>query len=431
MELYELRTQKSRILHDEARKFLPGGVTYAIKYWEPYPIYVSRAKGSRIWDVDGNEYLDFWMGHAAIIMGHAYEPVIRAAKEQLELGAHLGFCHEWEIKLAEIVTKMVPSVRLFRATNSGTEANMYAIRLARAYTRKSKIAKFEGHWHGGYDALHKAVNPPLDKPASLGLTDCVMNDTIVLPFNDLEGVRQKVKGENLACIILEPVMGSNGMIPADREFLKGLRELCDELDILLIFDEVITGFRLAKGGAQEYYGVLPDITTFGKVLGGGIFPAGGFGGREDIMELLDQTKRKHYEMSFHGGTYAGNPLTARAGYTLLSELIKGDVYPKINALGEKARKGLEDVFSRHKVSAHVTGVGSLFAVHFTKEKPRDIRSAIGDTKLAKDCFYFMLNNNILCMKPSKQVFAPSVAHSEEDIERLLSVMEEFLRQVLI
>ena len=431
MELYELRTQKSRILHDEARKFLPGGVTYAIKYWEPYPIYVSRAKGSRIWDVDGNEYLDFWMGHAAIIMGHAYEPVIRAAKEQLELGAHLGFCHEWEIKLAEIVTKMVPSVRLFRATNSGTEANMYAIRLARAYTGKSKIAKFEGHWHGGYDALHKAVNPPLDKPASLGLTDCVMNDTIVLPFNDLEDVRQKVKGENLACIILEPVMGSNGMIPADREFLKGLRELCDELDILLIFDEVITGFRLAKGGAQEYYGVLPDITTFGKVLGGGIFPAGGFGGREDIMELLDQTKRKHYEMSFHGGTYAGNPLTARAGYTLLSELIKGDVYPKINALGEKARKGLEDVFSRHKVSAHVTGVGSLFAVHFTKEKPRDIRSAIGDTKLAKDCFYFMLNNNILCMKPSKQVFAPSVAHSEEDIERLLSVMEEFLRQVPI
>jgi glutamate-1-semialdehyde 2,1-aminomutase len=224
-------------------------------------------------------------------------------------------------------------------------------------------------------------------------------------------------------------MGSNGMIPADREFLKGLRELCDELDILLIFDEVITGFRLARGGAQEYYGVLPDITTFGKILGGGIFPAGGFGGREDIMELLDQTKRKHYEMSFHGGTYAGNPLTARAGYTLLSELIKGDVYPKINALGEKARKGLEDIFSRHKVNAHVTGVGSLFAVHFTKEKPRDIRGAIGDTQLAKDCFYFMLNNNILCMKPSKQVFAPSAAHSEEDIELLLSVMEEFLKRV--
>ncbi|MEM0456890.1 MAG: aspartate aminotransferase family protein [Nitrososphaerota archaeon] len=428
-ELYELRTQKSRALYNEAIKFLPGGVTYAIKYWEPYPIYVSKAKGSRIWDVDGNEYLDFWMGHAAIIMGHAYEPVIRAAREQLELGAHLGFCHEWEVKLAEIVTKAVPSVKLFRATNSGTEANMYAIRLARAYTGKNKIAKFEGHWHGGYDALHKAVNPPLDKPASLGLTDGVMNDTIVLPFNDLEGVRQRVKREDLACIILEPVMGSNGMIPADREFLKGLRELCDELGILLIFDEVITGFRLARGGAQEYYGVLPDITTFGKILGGGIFPAGGFGGREDIMELLDQRKRKHYEMSFHGGTYAGNPLTARAGYTLLSELTKGEVYPKINALGERARKGLEDVFSRYKVAIHVTGVGSLFAIHFTKEKPKDVRSAVGDTKLARDYFHFLLNNNILCMKPSKQVFAPSVAHSEEDIERLLSVTEEFLRQV--
>ncbi|MCS7136468.1 MAG: aspartate aminotransferase family protein [Nitrososphaerota archaeon] len=428
-DFYEFKTQKSRVLYDEARRFLPGGVSYAIKYWEPYPIYVSRAKGSKICDVDGNEYLDFWMGHTAIIMGHAYEPVIKAAKEQLELGAHLGFCHEWEVKLAEIITKMVPSVKLFRATNSGTEANMYAIRLARAYTGKRKIAKFEGHWHGGYDALHKAVNPPLDKPASLGLTECVMSDTIVLPFNDLEGVRQKVKGEPLACIILEPVMGSNGMIPADREFLKGLRELCDELDILLIFDEVITGFRLAKGGAQEYYGVLPDITTFGKVLGGGIFPAGGFGGREDIMELLDQTKRKHYETSFHGGTYAGNPLTTRAGYTLLSELIKGEVYPKINALGEKARKGLEDIFSRYKIDAHVTGVGSLFSIHFTKEKPKDVRSAIGDTKLTKDCFYFLLRNNILCMKPSKQVFAPSAAHSEEDIEYLLSVMEDFSRRV--
>ncbi|PUA31446.1 MAG: hypothetical protein B9J98_06250 [Candidatus Terraquivivens tikiterensis] len=427
-EAYEVRTNRSRALYEEAKRFLPGGVTYAIKYWEPYPVYVSRAKGSRVWDVDGNEYVDFWMGHAAIIMGHAYEPVIKAAREQLELGPHLGFCHEWEVKLAEIVTRMVPSVKLFRATNSGTEANMYAIRLARAYTGRSKIAKFEGHWHGGYDALHKAVNPPLDKPASLGLTDGVMNDTIVLPFNDLEGVRQRIKGENLACIILEPVMGSNGMIPADREFLKGLRELCDELGILLIFDEVITGFRLAKGGAQEYFGILPDITVFGKILGGGIFPAGGFGGREEIMELLDQTRRKHYESSFHGGTYAGNPLTARAGYTLLSELMKGEVYPKINALGGKARKELEDLFSRYEVEAHVTGVGSLFAIHFTREKPRDIRTAMGDPRLTKGFFYFLLDNGILCMKPSKQLFAISAAHTEEDIDRLVSVTEEFLRQ---
>lgn len=428
---FEKRTVNSRNLYERALKVLPGGVTYPIKYWEPYPIYVRKGEGCRLWDVDGNCYIDFWMGHGALIMGHAFKIVMDAAIDQIMQGAHLGFCHEWEVKLAEVVRRLVPSVKMFRATNSGTEANMYAIRLARAYTGRKKIAKFEGHWHGGYDALHKAVIPPLDKPASLGITESVSSDTIVLPFNDLEGVRNRIKNEELACIIIEPVMGANGCIPADPEFLKGLREICDERGILLIFDEVITAFRLSKGGAQEYFGVKPDITTFGKIIGGGAFPGGGFGGREDIMELLDPTKKRpHYEMSFHGGTYAGNPLTTRAGYTLLSYLEENEanIYPRINSLGKKLRDGLEEIFQRYNIHAHATGLGSMVGVHFTKDKPFDIVTATKDKdiQMTKNYFYFMLRNGIIFLKPDRPVFLISAAHGEEEIHRVLEFTEEFL-----
>jgi len=431
VEEYRSKTVRSRGLYERACNYLPGGVTYAVKYWEPYPVYANRAKGSRVWDVDGNEYIDFWMGHFAIIMGHAYGPVLEAAREQIELGAHFGYCHEWEIEHAKIISEMSPCVDFFRATNSGTEANMYAIRLARAYTKRSKVGKFEGNWHGGYDALHKAVNPPLDKPPSLGLTEDTLKDTIVLPYNDIDGVVKIAKKEALACIVIEPVMGAGGFIPAEREFLKGLRELCDEEGILLIFDEVITGFRLARGGAQEYYGVVPDLAVFGKTIGGGVFPAGGFGGKAEIMELLDYTRgRKPYEAVFHGGTYAGNPLSTRAGYVVLSELKKGYVYPKIDGLGEKARKGLREIFDRYGVEAHVTGLCSVFGIHFTREKPRDVRTATQtrDVERCKRLFQYLISNGILFLKPDKPVFSISAAHSSEDVEKLLFLVEDFARK---
>ncbi|MEM3553276.1 MAG: aminotransferase class III-fold pyridoxal phosphate-dependent enzyme, partial [Candidatus Bathyarchaeia archaeon] len=211
----------SKKLFEEAKKFLPGGVTYALRYFEPYPFYVVKAKGSKIWDIDGNEYIDFWMGHGAIITGHMYEPIIKALKEQLEYGFHFGWCNEWEIKWAKAVCRWF-STDMVRPTNSGTEANMYAIRLARAYTGKIKVGKFEGGWHGGYDNLHKSVNYPYDKPASLGLTEESIKNIVTLPYNDLEGVYKKVKKEELACIIVEPIMGAGGCIPAEKEFLKGL-----------------------------------------------------------------------------------------------------------------------------------------------------------------------------------------------------------------
>lgn len=428
---YVEATPTSRARFKEARKYLPGGVSYSIRYFEPYPIYVSRALDRRIWDLDGNEYTDYWMGHGALIMGHGYRRVVEAAVSQIREYAHVGFPHEWEVKLAEQVSRMVESVEMMRFTNSGTEAAMYACRLARAYTGRKFLAKFEGGWHGGYDCLHLGVQPPYDSPGSLGILEESLRYTILLPFNDLEGVRRKVRGIELAAIIIEPVLGAGGAIPADRDFLKGLREICDELGALLIFDEVITGFRLSPGGAQKVYGVKPDLTIFGKILGGGEFPAGGFGGRSDVMELLDQIKYpRPQERAFQGGTYAANPLTTRAGYTLLKELEENPaIYQKLDMLGERARRGIEEAFSRHGVMAHVTGMGSMIGIHFTPRRPRDARTAQleKDLRLAKAFFQHLLDNGIIYLTPETPHLFISAAHELEDIERLIGVVEDFSR----
>lgn len=426
------RTPRSKDLFEEAKGVLPGGVTYGLRYFEPYPFYVTRARGSKVWDKDGNEYLDLWMGHAAIITGHAYEPIMKVVEEQLELGIHFGWCNEWEIKWAKAVCGWF-SADMVRPTNSGTEANMYAIRLARACTGRSRVGKFEGGWHGGYDGLHKAVNYPYDKPASLGLTEAVTNDIVALPYNDLDGVERRMGKEELACIIVEPVMGAAGFVPAEKEFLKGLRELCDEKGALLIFDEVITGFRFFKG-AQHFYGVKPDLTTLGKAVGGQYFPgAGAFCGRAEFMKELDQIKRERFwERVFHGGTYTGNALTTRAGYTLIKDLEgRADhVYGYLDRLGEKARRGLKEIFDEGGVEAYVTGVGSLFAIHFTKERPINglTSERTKDVKATKKLFNFMLDRGVAYLSPSKAHFVLALAHTEADIEKFLALMEEFVKK---
>lgn len=423
----------SQKMFEKAKKCLPGGVTYVFRYIEPHPFYVAKARGSRLWDMDGNEYTDYWAGHGAILMGHGYAPVIEAVKDQLDYGAHFGFSHEWEVKWAEQICKMIPSSEMVRPTNSGTEANMYVIRLARAYTGRSKIGKFGGHWHGGYDALHKAVSYPFDKPSSLGLTEGVSDDTVILPFNDLNGVRAKIKRETLACIILEPIMGACGFLTPENDFLNGLRELCDEKGILLVFDEIITGFRL-PGGAQKFYNVKPDLTTLGKIVGGQYFPAGALCGHEEIMGKIDHIKYPHFhERSFHGGTYTGNPLVARAGYTLLRELERrgGDIYSHLSMLGKRVRDGLIDIFEGKKVQAYVTGVESMFAIHFTKERPIDALTAerTKNLSLTKALFTFMLHNKIVYLSPKTAHLFISVSHSTEDIERFLSLTEEFANRL--
>jgi glutamate-1-semialdehyde 2,1-aminomutase len=423
---YVSKTSKSKALYERAKKVLPAGVSYGIRYFEPYPFYTAKAKGSKLYDVDGNEYIDFWLGHTALILGHSPPTVVEAVKRQLENGTHYGTSHELEIKLAEKVAKMVSSAEMVRFTNSGTEANMYATRLARAYTGRSKVAKFEGGWHGGYDALHIGVHYPFDIPESAGLTAGTLQDTIVLPFNDLEGVEEKLKDEKVSFIVVEPVLGAGGGIPVEKEFLKGLREFCDEKEILLIFDEVITGFRLAPGGAQQFYGVKPDITIFGKILGGG-FPIGAFCGSRKIMEKLDTLLHKRPHYSFHGGTFAANPITMTAGLATLKTLEDGQLISKLNKLGDKIRRQLKEIFEANDVDVQVTGASSLFNTHFTKEEVKGANAAFkADRKKLVEYNLQLIENGILFLPT--HTGALSTAHSRTDVEKLFSETEKYAKQ---
>lgn len=424
MDKYTSKTRTSMTLYNRAKKVLPAGVSYGIRYFEPYPFYTAKAHGSRLWDVDGNEYIDFWLGHAALILGHSPKEVVKVVKKQLENGTHYGTSHELEIALAEQVVKMVPNAEMVRFTNSGTEANMYATRLARAFTGRDTIAKFEGGWHGGYDALHVGVKQPFDLPESAGLTHGTLQDTLLLPFNDLEGVEKRLKNKQPASIVVEPVLGAGGAVPAEKEFLKGLREFCDRKDILLIFDEVITGFRLAPGGGQQFYGVNADITVLGKILGGG-FPVGAFCGSKKIMERIDNIayKRPHY--SFHGGTFSGNPMTMTAGLTTLKILEDGRVTSRLNRQGDEIRERLRRIFEKHNVDAQVVGLGSLFNVHFTKEPIRDALAVFrADKKRLLEYNLTLMTNGIFFLPT--HCGALSTAHLEADLQKLFKETEDYL-----
>ena len=423
---YLSKTTKSNQLYHKAKAVLPSGVAYIIRHFEPYPFYTARAKGSKLTDVDGNEYIDFWMGHCSLIFGHSPPEIMKEVEQQIWNGTQYGTCHELEIALAEQVVKMVPSAEMVRFTNSGTEAIMYATRLARTYTNREKIAKFEGGWHGGYDALHVAVKPPLDVPESGGLTSGVQKDTIVLPFNDIEGVRNRIRNEELAAVVVEPLQGAGGCIPAEKEFLKGLRELCSEKGALLIFDEVITGFRMAPGGGQQYYGVLPDITVVGKIMGGG-FPIGAFAGRREIMQHVDVLMYERPEFSFHGGTFSANPISMTAGLATLKMLEDGRILNELNKRGNKLRQQLSDIFERNNIDVEVVGLTSLLNTHFTREKVKDIHCVFrADRKKLVDYHMHLIANGIFFL-PTK-TGALSTAHTDDDIEKLLTKAESYAKR---
>ncbi len=420
---YAARTSKSRMLYERAKRVLPAGVSYGIRFFEPYPFYTTRAQGSKLYDVDGNEYVDFWLGHTAHILGHGHPKVLDAVKNQIERGTHFGTAHEGEVLLAEQVAKMVRSAEMTRFANSGTEGNMYAARLARAYTKKRKIGKFEGGWHGGYDALHVGVKYPFNVPESAGLTEGALEDTVLLPYNDLDQVKDRLK-DDFAAIIVEPVLGAGGGVPADKQFLQGLREFCTDKDGLLIFDEVITGFRLAPGGAQQYFCVEPDLTVFGKILGGGS-PVGAFSGRTDLMQTVNSLTHKRPECSFHGGTFVANPVTMTAGLATLKLLEDGKIIQELNHSGDRIRQKLGELFAARGVPVRVMGAGSLFNVHFTDKPVRNAsdvytsdRSKLVEynTSLIQEGVFFLPTHN----------GALSSAHSKEDISKLYSATEAYL-----
>ena len=426
LKRYASKTSKSRKLYDKAKKLLPAGVSYFIRYFEPYPFYTKEAKGSKIIDIDGNVYIDFWMGHYSLILGHSPPEVVRAVRNQIEKGFHYGTSHELEVAMAEQIVRMIPSAKMVRFANSGTEAAMYATRLARTCTDREKIVKVEGCWHGGYDALHKAVKPPFDIPETSGITSGVSKDTITIPFNDLEGARKKLRKEEFAAIIVEPVIGAGGGIPAEKDFLKGLKEICTEKHALLIFDEVITGFRLAPGGAQQYFGILPDVTILGKIMGGGL-PIGAIAGAIEIMEHMDPTMYERPKFSFHGGTFCANPIVMTAGLATLKELEGGRLQNQLNKIGNKIRRQLTEVFERKNVDAQVTGISSLFDTHFTHEKVKDVEGVFrADRKKLEDYHLYLITKGVFFL-PTK-LGALSRAHSEEDLEKLITETENYVRE---
>ena len=370
--IYRKRSPRSREAYERARKVLPGGVCHAIRHFPPYPFFVTSAKGTQIEDVDGNRYVDYWMGHCALLLGHGHPRVLEALRSQMEDGLHWGIVNPWQVELAEAVVRMVPCAEEVRFCNTGAEATSYAVRLARGATGRSTVLKAEGGWHGYCTDLLKAVHFPVERPESQGLPASLDRDVSTFPFNDIEGATAAIReAEDLAAVIVEPVLGAGGAIPAEPAFLRALQEETRERDALLIFDEVITGFRLAPGGGQEHYGIVPDLVTLGKILGGGL-PVGAVAGRRDLLELT----RPGGRVAIGGGTFSCNPMTMRAGLaTLTYAEDHPGLYEHIDRLGERVRRSGEAALVDAGIEAVATGVGSLFQFHFLEEEGVEIRSA--------------------------------------------------------
>jgi len=421
----------SEELYERAVKVIPGGITRPLRYFAPYPFYAEKAQGSKLMDFEGNTYSDFWMGHGALVLGHMHPAIVEATRKQLELGFHFGVCNEWEMKLAEQVAKLVPSVDMVAFNNSGNEANLHALKLARAYTKRDKIGKFEGMFHGVLEPLFVGTSWPVKEPESAGHDPLSGKNTILLEDSKPDATYRTIKKRKLACVITELVVGG-ATVPADKEFIKGLREVCDETDTMLIFDEVITGFRLAPGGGQEAFGVTPDLTTFGKAIGGGEFPVGAVGGKREIMELMNHRKHpKKSQLVMRGGTYVGNPLVMRAGYeaTLLYE--KGEFYSYINELGRRLREGLQKAVDASNANAHVTGYNSMSKLHLLKKPVRklNLKSLVTNADHERERSYFrhLISKGILAMTADQVHFYISLPHNEGEIDRLINATEEFLK----
>jgi len=425
---YASRTPKSHAMFERAKKVEPAGVSYGNRWFEPYPFFAKEARGAKLVDIDGNTYTDYWCTHFAMILGHAYPTVMEAIKAQAEKGWHFGVAHELEVTLSETITKHVPSAELVRYTSSGSEANLFAIRLARTFTKRSKIAKFEGGWHGAYDPLHLATKPPYGQPPSGGITQGSQRDTVVVPYNDFEGFKNRVRDEQLACVLLEPVLSAGGGISAEMDFLKALRGYCDRTRTLLIYDEVVTGFRLGLSGAQGFLGVMPDLTVLGKIIGGGL-PIGAVCGRRDVMEHMDHLKYSGLDYAYHGGTFAGNALSLAAGLATINVLEHQPVHDHIDELGKMSRDGLNAIFEKNAFPAQAAGVGSLVSIHMINKKPlRDVTGhAMSDHQQSKTLFNHLLANGILVLIPEMLHGAISYAHSVEDIRKLLSTVEQYVQ----
>jgi glutamate-1-semialdehyde 2,1-aminomutase len=415
---------RSQQLYRRAREVIPGGVNSPVRSYSPYPLFIASAKGSKFKTVDSQEYLDCCMAYGALIDGHARAEVIDAVKEALEKGSIYGQPTEKEVELAELIASMVPSMKMVRLVNSGTEATMHAIRLARAFSKKKKILKFEGGFHGSHDSvLVKAGSGAtlLGSPSSEGVPTEVAKNTLVSRFNDdkIAGKIIRDHSDELAAVIVEPVLGNVGPVLPKPGFLETLRKLTEENEVLLIFDEVITGFRLSIGGAQEYYKIFPDLTILGKVLGGGL-PLSAFGGRRDIMEKLAPMGPV-----YQAGTYSGNPVSVSAALATLQSLKKrgGQLYSRLEKMGDRMRRGIGDHLESARVAAQVNGIGSMFQSFFTDRPVTDYHSAkSADIRKYEKYFHSLLASRIFVPPSQFETCFLSTAHTEDELDSTLDAI---------
>ncbi len=418
-----MKLERSEELYREAIKLMPGGVSSPVRAIKPFPFYTAKAEGSKIYDVDGNRYIDYCLAYGPLILGHANPVVKNALKEQLEKGWLYGTPIELEIEYAKLITKLYKSIEMLRFVNTGSEATMSAIRLARGFTGKNKILKIEGSFHGSHDAvLVKAGSGATTHgiPNSAGVPQDFVKHTLQVPFNDVESLSSVVEKnrDDLACVIMEPVMGNSSLIKPEEGYLKEVRKITKENDVLLIFDEVITGFRLALGGAQEYYGVQADLTTLGKIAGGGL-PIGIFGGRREIMEYIAPSGNV-----YQAGTFSGNPLSLIAGYTTVKFMMENKVIEKVNRMAEELVKGLKDVKTD---DVNVDCIASMFCVYFG-DVPKNYSDAL---KLDKErymrFFWKMLERGVFLPPSQFETSFVSYAHTREDVEKTIEAFELCLR----
>ncbi len=418
---------RSEELFNEAKRYLVGGVNSPVRAMKPYPFFTARAEGARLYDVDGNSYIDYCLAYGPLILGHAYPKVVEAVKEQLEKGSAYGTPTELELEFAKRIVKAVPSAEMVRFVNTGTEATMAAIRLARGVTGRKKIVKFEGAFHGAHDyVLVKAGSGATTHgvPTSAGIPEETTSNTLLAPFNDEAAIERlfREQGEEIAAVILEPIIGNAGCILPKDGYLKFLREVTAEAGAMLIFDEVITGFRLCLGGAQEYYGVMPDITTLGKIAGGGL-PIGIITASREIMENFSPVGRV-----YQAGTFNGNPLSMAAGLATIEELERGEVYRKLEELGRRMRRGLEEVSQDAGFETKVYGVASMFQMYFTGEEVYDYTSALkANAELFLRYQQEMLRRGVFIPPSQYECNFLSYAHGEEEIDYTLEKAEEVLK----
>lgn len=423
-----MRTEKSKQLYEKAIKILPGGVNSPVRAFKSVggtPIFIKKGIGSKIYDVDGNEYIDYIGSWGPHLFGHNPEFIKNALLEAIENGTSFGTPTKIEVKMAELVRELVPSIEMIRFVNSGTEATMSAVRVARGFTKRNKIIKFEGNYHGHADFfLIKAGSGALTfgVPTSPGVTEGNAKDTLVADFNDITSVKKLISQNKneIAAIILEPIVGNMGVVPAEKTFLQELRQICDEEKIVLIFDEVMTGFRVAKGGAQELYGIKPDLTTFGKIIGGGL-PVGAYGGRAEIMSMVAPSGPV-----YQAGTLSGNPLAMAAGFAALNyiknnPMIYDQLEEKSKFLENGFRKNLNDLGKNYTINR----VGSMMTLFFTDSEVKTYNDAIkSDTKLFAQYFQKMLSRGIYLPPAQFEAFFISTAHSYDDLQKTIDIQRE-------